>query len=61
MSVVTSAAAAVAANHALNAQAMQMAALKMKNEAAESIAKMLEQAIEPPAAADKTKIVDVKV
>jgi hypothetical protein len=69
MSVVSTASAAVAANHALNAQAMKMAALKMKNEAAASIVQVLEQAITPAAGtdgakatgSDKTKVVDVKV
>ena len=61
MSVVSTAAAAVAANHALNAQVMQMAALKMKNEAAQSIVQILEQAVPPPAGTDKTKVVDVEV
>jgi hypothetical protein len=61
MSVVSAASAAVAANHALNAQAMKMAAVKQRNEAAQSVIKMLEAAIDPAAGADKTKAVDFKV
>lgn len=61
MSVVSTAAAAIAANHAQNAQAMNITALKMKNEAAQSIVQMLEQAVQPTNGSDGSKKVDVKV
>jgi hypothetical protein len=61
MSVVSTAATVFAANQALNAQAMKMAAVKLQNEAAQSVIKMLEEAIDPADVADKTKTVDVKV
>jgi hypothetical protein len=60
MSVVSTAATILAANQALNAQEMKMAAVKLQNEAAQSVMKMLEEAIDPAEGADKTKIVDVK-
>jgi hypothetical protein len=68
MSIVSNAAALIAANHALNVQAMKMAAVRQEQTAARSIAQMLEQAITPaagtdgakPAGTDKTKAVDVK-
>jgi hypothetical protein len=58
MSVVSTASAAVAANHALNAQAMKMASLKLEKQAAESIVQVLEQAITPTAGTNR---VDFKV
>ena len=61
MSVVSTAATVFAANQALNAQAMKMTAVKLQNEAAQSVIKMLEEAIDPADVADKTKTVDVKV
>ncbi len=61
MGVASIAASAAAANHALNAQAMKMAALRQQDEANRSIVQMLEQAITPAAGADKTKGVDIKV
>jgi hypothetical protein len=61
MSVVSTAASAIAANHALNVQAMKMAALRQEKHAAESIVNMLEQAIEPATGSDGSKAVDIKV
>jgi len=62
MSVVSTAisTAAAAASHALNAQAMNIVALKMKSDAATSIANMLEQAVQPPDRSNGTKKVDVE-
>jgi|GEM_PF-4021549 len=61
MSVVSTAISTVAAKHALNAQAMNIVALKMKSDAAASIANMLEQAVQPPDGSNGTKKVDIKV
>jgi len=61
MSVVSTAATTFAANHALNAQAMNIVALKMKSDAAAAIANMLEQAVQPANGSDGSKKVDVRV
>lgn len=56
MSVASTAASTIAANHALNVQAMKMAALRQEKHAAESIIQMLEQAIEPASGAESVNI-----
>jgi hypothetical protein len=57
---VESAAATAAANHALNVQAMKMAALKQQHAAAQSIVQMLEQAVPPAAPSDGGNGVNIK-
>lgn len=61
MSVVSTAISTFTAGHALNAQAMNIVALKMKSDAATSIANMLEQAVQPPDRSNGTKKVDITV
>ena len=61
MSVASIASAAVAANHAQTAQALNNIVLKQQHAAEQSIVQMLEQAITPAAGADTAKGVDIKV
>jgi hypothetical protein len=60
MSVSSIASAAVAANHAQTAQALNNIVLKQQHAAEQSIVQMLEQAITPAAGANGSKGVDIK-